>query len=141
MIKESSIKTGVIANSWEEAIVESGRLLEEAGSCTSAYTEAMVQSVKDLGPYIVITPHVALAHARPSETVKENDISLTVLKEPVMFNHKDNDPVSLVFAFCAKDNDGHLEQLTKLAGPLSDTQTVAALSKATNADEVLQLLK
>ena len=52
------------AGSWEEAVRLAGGLLERQGHIDPSYTEAMVNMVKELGPYIVIMPGVALAHAR-----------------------------------------------------------------------------
>lgn len=140
MIRSENIKTQVEVNSWEAAIYEAGTLLARANSCTSEYVEAMIGAVKELGPYIVLTPHVALAHARPGAMVKKNDISLVTLKEPVKFYHEANDPVKLVFAFCAEDNDGHLEQLVQLSNCLSEESTVKALANAKTSQEVLNVL-
>jgi len=135
------IKTQVVAEDWQDAIRKAGALLVAAGSCEQAYVEAMVQSVKELGPYIVLTPHVALAHARPSAAVKENDISLVVLKNPINFNHEANDPVNLVFAFCAKSNEGHMEQLGKLSNYLSDQKIIEQVANAKTAETVLTIFE
>jgi len=139
MLASSRIKTGAKATTWQEAIKEAGNILVEVGSCTEAYVDAMITSVEELGPYIVMTPHVALAHARPSSHVKQADMSLAVLHEAVEFGSVGNDPVKLVFAFCATDNEGHLEQLSKLAGHLNP-ETISRLSKATTVSEVLAIL-
>ena len=60
----------------------------------------MINAVEELGPYIVIIPHIAIAHARPSDNVLKNGISLITLKEPVEFGNKDNDPVYYIFFMC-----------------------------------------
>ena len=52
------------AGSWEEAVRLAGGLLERQGHIDPSYTEAMVNMVKELGPYIVIMPGVALTRAR-----------------------------------------------------------------------------
>jgi PTS system ascorbate-specific IIA component len=140
MLEASHIRTGIKVGDWQEAIKAAGELLIEAGSCTMEYVEAMIDSVKELGPYIVITPHVALAHSRPSEAVNRSDMSLVVLEDAVKFNHDANDPVKLVFAFCAKDSGEHLKQLEKLALNLNP-ETVSALSNALSVEEVLEILK
>ena len=141
MLAIEKIQTEVVASNWQEAIEAAGKLLVNAGSCTSSYIDEMIAAVHDMGPYIVMMPHVALAHSRPSSSVKVSDMSLAVLKEAVPFNHEHNDPVKLVFAFCATDNDGHLAQLTKLSGYLSDPSVVNALMNATSAEEVVHLLE
>ncbi|MFG6128711.1 PTS sugar transporter subunit IIA, partial [Staphylococcus aureus] len=35
------------------------------------YVEAMIESVNELGPYIVIAPEIAIAHARPNNNVHQ----------------------------------------------------------------------
>ena len=42
----------------------------------------------ELGPYIVITEHVALPHARPESGALEPAVGITVLKDSVEFGSK-----------------------------------------------------
>ncbi|MER0100415.1 PTS sugar transporter subunit IIA [Corynebacterium sp. KPL2734] len=103
------------ANDWREAIRLAGTLLEEAGTVTSDYTESMIQSVEDNGPYIVVARGFAFAHARPSEAVKETSLSWVRLSEPVEFHHASNDPVHLVVGCAAKSSSEHVEAMKQLA--------------------------
>ncbi|MCL2560436.1 MAG: PTS sugar transporter subunit IIA [Turicibacter sp.] len=139
MLSISRIKTGVKVANWKEAIKAAGEILVEVGSSTKDYVNAMISSVEELGPYIVITPQVALAHARPSDAVLQADMSLVVLEEAVEFGSEANDPVKLVFAFCATDNDSHLEQLGKLAANLNP-ETINQLAGVSNAEEAVAIL-
>ncbi len=52
-------------DTWQEAIVKSSQPLLEKGYVEQSYVDAMIESVNEYGPYIVITPNVALPHARP----------------------------------------------------------------------------
>ena len=97
------------AKDWRAAIHLAGSLLEEAGTITADYTEAMVHSVEETGPYIVVAPGFAFAHARPSEAVKETSLSWVRLDKPVEFGHDSNDPVDLVVAFAAR-SDSELDR-------------------------------
>jgi len=139
MLDASHVKTGIKVTTWKDAIIAAGEILVEAGSCTMEYVNAMIAAVEELGPYIVITPHVALAHARPSSQVYKSDMSLVVLDEAVEFGSVANDPVKLVFAFCAKDDEGHLQQLGKLAENL-DPETIGKLSETGTVSEVIEIL-
>ena len=120
---------------WKDAVRQAGKLLIARGSAKEAYVDAMIRSVEELGPYMVIAPGIALAHARPDESVLKNDLVLTTLATPVKFGNPDNDPVRLVFAFCAKDSNEHLEQLRVLAEALSDDKWVEKLKHARNIRE------
>ncbi len=55
---------------WREAIRLASAPLIEDGSITQNYVRAMIDSIETTGPYIVLTPGVALPHARPSEGAK-----------------------------------------------------------------------
>ena len=103
------------AKDWRAAIRLAGSLLEEAGTITADYTNAMVHSVEETGPYIVVAPGFAFAHARPSEAVKETSLSWVRLDKPVEFGHDSNDPVDLVVAFAARNDSEHLQAMKQLA--------------------------
>jgi PTS system ascorbate-specific IIA component len=96
----------------------------------------MIATMTDLGPYLVIAPGVALAHARPSPSVLRTGLSCVTLAAPVRFGHRDNDPVVLVIGLAASDNRSHIQALATLAALLADTETRAALLAAREPAEV-----
>ena len=49
------------STSWQEAIKKAAQPLLRNGSVSKQYVEAMIQSVLDAGPYIVLMPGFALA--------------------------------------------------------------------------------
>jgi PTS system ascorbate-specific IIA component len=140
LIDPAAIALDARVPDWEEAIRASGRLLEATGVAESAYTEAMVDSVHKNGPYIVVAPGFAFAHARPSAAVLRTGMSWVRLAEPVEFGHKSNDPVTLVVALAAKDSDMHQAAMASLARLLGDTAKRAALDDAGTPEEVYALL-
>ncbi|MBE7339830.1 PTS sugar transporter subunit IIA [Corynebacterium aurimucosum] len=128
------------ASDWREAIRLAGKLLERSGDATQEYTEAMVKSVEDNGPYIVVAPGFAFAHARPSEAVKNTALSWVRLTEPVEFGHKSNDPVTLVVALAARDASEHLSAMKELAGLLGSPATRSALDSVSTEEELRDVL-
>ena len=132
----NSIEVGVVAESREAAIVRVGELLVASGRTTAGYTGEMLDALDELGPYFVIAPGIAIAHARPSESVLSAGLSLVVLASPIEFGSDHNDPVRLVFGLCAKDHDGHIEVLAGLAEVLSDEAKVNFLLNAPAADRI-----
>lgn len=136
----SSIATNVAASDWREAIRCAGDGLVAGGVTTEDYTEQMIEAVEEHGPYIVIAPGVALAHARPSESVKKGGLSWVSLASPVEFGHKSNDPVSLVIGLAALDHTAHIEVLRAVAGILSNPATRSGLDAAASPEEVRSLL-
>ena len=139
LLAPSRIALDVPAASWQEAIRHAGDLLEQEGHSTAQYTQAMIDSVADNGPYIVLSPGFAFAHARPSPAVKRTSMSLVRLAQPVEFGHKTNDPVTLVIALAATDNDAHLAAMQQLARIISDPAKRQVLEHATSITEIHEL--
>jgi PTS system ascorbate-specific IIA component len=136
----NSIAVGVVVESREAAIVAVGGLLEASGRTTTGYTGEMLAVLDELGPYFVIAPGIAIAHARPSESVLSAGLSLAVLATPIEFGSDHNDPVRMVFGLCAKDHDGHIEVLSGLAEVLSDDSQINFLLNAPDASRIHDFL-
>ena len=128
------------AEDWRAAIALAGGLLERQGAISAEYTQAMITSVEENGPYIVVAPGFALAHARPSEAVHRTAMSWVRLARPVEFGHAANDPVTLVVALSAKDQKEHLQAMRTLATLLGSPRTRTALDEARTPEEVLAVL-
>lgn len=140
LIRFDAIALDAQVSGWEGAIRLSGRLLESTGVAGPAYTEAMVDSVHEHGPYIVVAPGFAFAHARPSEAVHQTGMSWVRLASPVEFGHQSNDPVTLVVALAATDNSTHQQAMASLAGIIADQSKKTALDEASSPEEVYALL-
>lgn len=145
MLKEyltkDQIQIKVEAADWEAAVRVGGLLLLQADKCDPGYIEAMVRTIEKMGPYMVLAPGLALAHARPEDGVKEVGLSLITLKTPVEFGSKANDPVRVVFSFCATDNNSHIGLLQELASFLSNEENQELLKTATSIDQILDALE
>jgi len=139
-LPEGSIITGARAADWRAAVRLAGDALVAIGATEPAYTEAMIEGIEELGPYIVIAPGFALPHARPSEAVHRAAITLMTLAEPVEFGSADNDPVRLVVALAAPNPTAHVTIMSELAGVLHDDDLLAALIAAETPEQVRAML-
>jgi PTS system ascorbate-specific IIA component len=95
LLAQDCIALDVPAATWEDAVLAAGGLLERAGVAGPAYTGSMIDNVEANGPYIVVAPGFAFAHARPSPAVHRTGMSWVRLDEPVAFGHPTNDPRSI----------------------------------------------
>ncbi|UEX90261.1 PTS sugar transporter subunit IIA [Staphylococcus ratti] len=127
-------------DTWEEAIQIAAQPLVSQKYIETTYIDAMIQSVQNLGPYIVIAPQVAIAHARPSDNVHQVGLSLLKLKQPINFA-KESHYASLIFVLSAVDSTSHLNVLQNLAQVLGESHNIEALVHATNVDEIIQIIK
>lgn len=137
LLPVSAIRLKVRAADWRDAVRACGEALVAGGITTPAYTAQMIATVEQLGPYLVIAPGIALAHARPSSAVLRPGLSWVTLAQPVRFGHKDNDPVTLVVGLAAPDDYSHVQALATLAGLLEDATRRAALLAVQTPSDVL----
>ncbi len=139
-LADRAIVLGARATDWRDAVRLAGDALVDSGCTTAEYTEAMIRMVDDHGPYIVIAPGLALAHARPGPEVRCDGISVVTLAEPVEFGHAHNDPVRVVIGLAGVAADGHLEAVAQLANAFNDAAAIPALAAATTRDAVRTIL-
>jgi PTS system ascorbate-specific IIA component len=131
---------GVEVPDWREVIRTVCGPLLEAGAIEAGYIGRCIDMVEEHGPYMVVAPGIALAHARPEDGVNTLCLSVATLSHPVLFHHQDNDPVDLVFAFGSPDDKQHVELLSTLARALSnglDKRLRAAESEET-AQQIME---
>lgn len=126
---------------WKEAIRIASKPLLKNHSIQEKYVDAMIQNVEQFGPYIVLAPQIAFAHARPEQGVNQTDISLTVSKQPIAFSEDTKHHCKLIFVFSAADNESHLQLLTELSTFLSNDENVQNLLNANSVEEIYQTIQ
>lgn len=111
----------------ENAIRAAGQLLVDDGLAEPRYSEAMIVAFRDLGPYIVLVPGIAMPHARPEAGAIRDGLAVLRLAQPVEFGHPENDPVRLVIPLVGSDNHSHIDLLKRLSRVLMDPEAVNTL--------------
>ena len=96
--------------------------------------------IEEHGPYVVIAPGLALAHARPGPAVLADGLAIVTLAEPVTFGHPYNDPVRVVLGLAIKSTDTHLAAVAELANVFNDSNAIEALAQATSVAEVTAIM-
>ncbi|MFC9881651.1 PTS sugar transporter subunit IIA [Streptomyces libani] len=140
LLPVAAVRLDVRAADWREAIRAAGGLLTETGATTGAYTAEMIRNVEENGPYIVIAPGFAFAHARPSPAVHRTGLSWVRLEQPVEFGHASNDPVHLVVGLAAEDSGAHTAAMAALAKLLADPAAARALQEAADPEALRAVL-
>jgi PTS system ascorbate-specific IIA component len=62
-VDRSSVAVGVEVAGWRDAVELSAQLLAAAGVVEERYGPAMIRTVEELGPYVVIGPGIAIPPA------------------------------------------------------------------------------
>jgi PTS system ascorbate-specific IIA component len=124
---------------WEEAIRVSSEQLVKQNYIEETYVDAMIQSVKEYGPYIVIAPNIAMPHARPEAGSNKVGFSIMICKKPVEFSEKPEHHARLFVTLSCVSADTHLKMIQALVEVLGDDQKVEKLLSTTDKAEVLKI--
>ena len=140
LLKEDNLALKINASHWEEAVRIGGRLLVEDGKIEERYIDAMVETVKELGPYIVIAPGIAMPHSRPEEGARDIGLALLSLKRGVPFGNEEYDPVDIVIILSAIDSSSHVQLLAELMELIEDESFLRLMRSSENKLEVLDYI-
>lgn len=126
---------------WEDSIRQSCKSLEVDGAVTGEYADEIIACVKKYGPYIVITPGIALPHAmHNSNNAKESAISFMKVEQPVSFDDDNPDKnATLFFTLAARDTDEHLENMRRLFKMLTNEKLCDDLQNVSSEADLLLL--
>ena len=126
-------------DSWEEAIRTSSKGLLEQGYIKASYVDAMVKSVQDFGPYIVIAPNIAMPHARPGAGSNKVGFSVMLCKKPVAFSDQEEHKARLFVTLSCVSADTHLKMIQALVGILGDDSLVEKILQSTTQEELWEI--
>lgn len=138
LLTEDMIQIEEKASDWKSAIRLASIPLLRKKVIEERYIAAMINSVKDLGPYIVLAPKLAVPHARPEDGVNEIGMSLLKLNQPVSFKKGDSDKdVNIIIVIAAIDNTLHLKALSELSHILEDEDNIEKLIETQSISNVV----
>jgi mannitol operon transcriptional antiterminator len=140
ILTDSSIMIKEKVSTWQESIELVAKPLIKANVIEKRYVKAMIHSVEEYGPYIVIGKHLALAHARPEDGVNKLGISVATIDTPINFGHSDMDPVKIIFCLAAVDAYSHLNIMKELIELINDEPKLNQLIECTDVQAFKQLL-
>ncbi|MEL7292971.1 MAG: PTS sugar transporter subunit IIA [Pseudomonadota bacterium] len=125
---------------WQEAVHLTTQYLHEKGYVTAEYSDAIVQSTIDNGPYYVLCPGIAMPHARPEAGVLKTGLGIHVFETPVDFG-SDLGPANVLLTLAAKDSDTHIEVIQALSEMLVDEENIEKLAASRTKQDVLEIIK
>lgn len=119
LIENHSILLNQTAANWEEAIKIGTDLLVKAGTIEPRYYDNIVSKIKEMGPYIILAPGLAMPHARPEEGVIKTSFALVTFENPIYFEGED-EPVHVMLTLAGSDSDQHMQGLMEITQVLDD---------------------
>lgn len=125
-------------DSWQESIQIAAAKLIEDKCITKAYVDSMISNIVNNGPYVVITPQVAIPHSRPEEGVIDTAISMLKLNTPIKY--PEDKEVALIFVLAARDSDSHMDLIGELVDLLQDKNKLKKIMVSKTASEIKKAL-
>lgn len=141
LFNKETIELNVEVNDWIDAIRFCGSLFVKNGNTEAKYTDAMINTVKNMGQYIVIENGIAMPHARPEDGVKKIGMGLIKLKKPIEFGNEEYDPVDILIFICAIDKTSHLKALAELMILIEDNEFLSIVRNSSSKEDVLSYIK
>ncbi|MDT2598288.1 BglG family transcription antiterminator [Enterococcus hulanensis] len=130
------IQLNLSTNSWEEAFYVAATPLIDAEIVSRRYIDKIIQTTYEEGPYMVISHHVALPHARPEDGAKKVGLGITVLDKPIKILGQT--PMKYIFTLAAVDNKRHLTALAELVSLIDQPDFFQMLDQTNSPEEAFQ---
>ena len=115
---------------WRGAIRLAANPLLEEELINDRYVHAMIECIENYGPYIFITPEVALAHAKPDGNVHGLSASMLLARDGVVF--PENKVARVIIVVALIDDEQHLGAMKDILEFFGDEHNTARLSEAVN---------
>lgn len=141
VIEKGFIQTMDKVDTWKDAIQIAAAPLVKKKYIKESYIDAMIQTVLDLGSYIVIAPYVAMPHARSDGRVLKNAISILKLKEPIYFDEQEDSKALFIMPLACVDNNHHLTMLSCIADILGDVEKMNQILETNDKQQLYEIFK
>lgn len=126
---------------WKQGVVLASQLLINNKYVGQEYVEEIISITAEHGPYYIIAPKIALLHVAPKPNVKENAISFTYFKNPIIFKTDEHYHVQFCLALLAKDNSSHMDILQAVALLFTNQNFLADLNQCQSKKALVKILK
>lgn len=125
---------------WQQAIDFSMAPLLGHDIIEPRYVAAIKRSTQQNGAYYILTPEVAMPHARPEEGALDTALSITLLPQGVYFS-EDSPRVKVLIGLAAKDADSHINAIRLLSEMFCDDQAIEQLIQARDVQVIKEIVQ
>ncbi|SDJ98244.1 BglG family transcription antiterminator [Sediminibacillus albus] len=135
LLNEDNIVMKNSCPSWQQAVKKAANPLLEKDLITDGYVDVLIDNIEKHGPYVVLSPFIAMPHGRAEDGVKQLGISLLHLQEPVEMMGK---KVRIFIVLAPEHNEKHLKALAQLTSMFNHDKR--ALLDATNIEQICKII-
>lgn len=138
--ENNSIRLGLTAETWQEAVELAVQPLIDSGAVTREYYEAILASTEEYGPYYVLMPGMAMPHAEAGKGVLKDSFALITLTKPVTFS--DGKEVSVLLTLAATDPKIHTSvAIPQIVALFELENSIERLLACQSPEEVLDMVE
>lgn len=122
---------------WDDAIKFTSQCLINQGCINNGYVDKMIKLVDEYGPYIVISPRIAIAHAQMEDSVKELGLALTIFPKGLVLG---KNSVQFLFVLATPNQMDHLHILQNIISLSESSNTMDDVLKSSTDKDVLDII-
>lgn len=138
--ENNSVSLKQKATTWEEAVEVCFKALLENNSVKKEYVDAIISRTKELGPFYILAPGLAMPHERPEMGVNKDCFSFVTLEKPVVF--PDGQEVDILIGLAATSTDIHNgEAIPQIVMIFDDEDAFDKIREAKNPEDIYKIIE
>lgn len=123
---------------WEGAIQEASQVLLANGCINECYINTMIALAHQYGPYFVISPRIAIAHAQPKDGASKIGVSLSIYKNGLDIMGKEK--VQFLFVLATPNQSEHMHILQNIACLAEQPEVMNEMIESGSVEDILCIL-
>lgn len=138
MLPIENIKIIETCENWEMATRMSSQILIDNEYTNIGYTEKVIKTIIDSGPYMIIGKETILPHAGVKKHVNKTGFSFLKLKNAVEF--PEGNMIKNIITLSSIDKEEHIEALLELKKIIDKTNFLDCVESVTTSEDLLDLI-
>lgn len=136
----SSVQIKKEAKNWQEAIRLLMAPLYSNGAIEEKYIDAIINRTKEIGPFYILAPGLAMPHERGIMGAKKDAFSFLTLKEPVKFDS--GEEVDIFIGFSATNDEVHVaEAIPQIVMMFEDDESFEIIRNIKSNEELYEYIQ
>ena len=141
ILPQENIKFNVNVKNWEDAIEEASKVLLEKDYINKKYVKAMIDNIKQYGPYVVVSESVAIPHASSDSGALKTGMSLIKLKDEIKLGDEEEDTFVKYIICLVSVNNEHFDAFFSLVNGLQNAELKKKFMNAKTSKEISNILE
>lgn len=124
-------------DNYEQAIKITCDMLEDANIIKPEYFRAILDKIKEFGPYFCFGNGVCMPHAQTKDGNLSQGMAILKLNNPIDFM---GNSINIFFTLAAKDNTSHMGLLQIVSSICGDENLLSSILNSNTEDEIKHII-